>query len=211
MSVAGLYTDCNGRARLIATAYESNASSRSNIPFASAVEPSRIDGTAMSAIPENPTSTASIRRGLGIMRTQIAVMTVTTTGSPPFIIPVIALDTDCSASGYNKNGNAIQTKPRASSRGQCSLAIRLRALGMSSSAAAPKAVLPSGITEESKWRIAILMSKNDDPQVSAMPTESSQSSEVKDAWVSAVLADFMTGTSLASIASGMKNTGVAPR
>jgi hypothetical protein len=55
------------------------------------------------------------------------------------------------------------------------------------------------------------MSKNDEPQVSAIPIERSQSSEVKDAWVSAVLADFMTGTSLASIASGMKYTGVAPR
>jgi hypothetical protein len=47
--------------------------------------------------------------------------------------------------------------------------------------------------------------------VRAMPIESSQSSEVNDAWVSAVWADFMMGTSLASIASGMKNTGVAPR
>ena len=165
----------------------------------------------MSAMPENPTSTASIRRGLGIIRTQIAVMTVTTTGSPPFIIPVMALDTDSSASGYNKNGNAIQTKPRASSRGQCSLAIRLRALGMSSSAAAPNAVLPRGITDESKWRIAILINKNDEPHVSAMPIESSQSRGVNVAWVSAVLADFMSGTSLASIASGMKYTGVAPR
>jgi hypothetical protein len=57
----------------------------------------------------------------------------------------------------------------------------LRALGMRRSAAAPKAVLPSGITDESKWRIAILMSKNDEPQVSAMPIERSQSSGVNDA------------------------------
>ena len=82
---------------------------------------------------------------------------------------------------------------------------------MRRSAAAPKAVLPSGITDESKWRIAILMSKNEDPHVSAMPIERSQSSEVNEAWVSAVLVDFMTGTSLASIASGMKYLGVAPR
>ena len=143
--------------------------------MASAVDPSRIDGTAIKAIPENPTNTASIRRGLGTLRTQIAVITVTTTGRPPFIIPVIALDTDSSASGYNKKGNAIQTKPRASSRSQCSLAIRLRALGMSKSAAAPNAVLPSGITDESKSRIAILISRNDDPQVSAIPMERSQS------------------------------------
>jgi hypothetical protein len=65
--------------------------------------------------------------------------------------------------------------------------------------------------DESKWRIAILISKNDEPQVSAIPIERSQSSEVNDAWVSAVLADFMSGTSLASIASGMKYTGVTPR
>ena len=75
---------------------------------------------------------------------------------------------------------------------------------MSKSAAAPKAVLPSGITDESKWRIAILMSKNDDPHVSAIPIERSQSSEVNDDWVSAVLAGFMTGTSLASIARCIK-------
>jgi len=87
----------------------------------------------------------------------------------------------------------------------------LRALGMSKSAAAPKAVLPSGITDESKWRIAILISKNDDPQVSAIPMERSQSSEVNDAWVSAGLADFMTGTSLASIASRIEDTGAATR
>jgi hypothetical protein len=196
---------------LIATAYESKANSKSDIPFASAVEPSRIEGTAINAIPENPTSTASIRRGLGTLRTQIAVITVTTTGRPPFIIPVIALETVSSASGYNKNGNAIQTNPRARSRGQCSVAIRLRALGMSKSAAAPNAVLPSGITEESKWRIAILINKKDEPHVRAIPIESSQSSEVNDAWVSAVLVDFMTGTSLASIASGMKYLGVAPK
>ena len=79
---------------------------------------------------------------------------------------------------------------------------------MMRSAAAPKAVLPSGITDESKWRIAILISKNDDPQVSAIPIERSQSSEVNDARVSAVLAGFMTGTSLASIASRKKDTGV---
>jgi hypothetical protein len=47
--------------------------------------------------------------------------------------------------------------------------------------------------------------------VSAIPMERSQSRDVNDAWVSAVLADFMTGTSLASIASGMKYTGVTPR
>jgi hypothetical protein len=47
--------------------------------------------------------------------------------------------------------------------------------------------------------------------VSAIPMERSQSSEVNDAWVSAVLAAFMTGTSLASIASGMKYVGVAAR
>jgi hypothetical protein len=82
---------------------------------------------------------------------------------------------------------------------------------MSKSAAAPKAVLPSGITDESKWRIAILISKNDDPQVSAMPMESSQSSEVNDAWVSALLAGFITGTSLASIASRIEDTGEATR
>jgi len=82
---------------------------------------------------------------------------------------------------------------------------------MRRSAAAPKAVRPSGITDESKWRIAILMSKNDEPQVRAMPMESSQSSGVNDAWVSAVLAGFMTGTSLASIASRIKDTEVAAR
>jgi hypothetical protein len=87
----------------------------------------------------------------------------------------------------------------------------LRALGISRSAAAPKAVLPSGITDESKWRIAILISKNDDPQVSAMPMERSQSSEVNEAWVSAVLAGFMSGTSLASIASRIEDTGAATR
>lgn len=78
-------------------------------------------------------------------------------------------------------------------------------------AAAPKAVLPSGITDESKWRIAILMSKNDDPQVSAIPIERSQSSEVNDDWVSAVLAGFMTGTSLASIARCIEDVGAATR
>jgi hypothetical protein len=82
---------------------------------------------------------------------------------------------------------------------------------MSNSAAAPKAVLPSGITDESKWRIAILISKNDDPQVRAIPMESSQSSEVNDAWVSALLAGFITGTSLASIASCIEDTGAATR
>jgi len=56
-----------------------------------------------------------------------------------------------------------------------------------------------------------LINKNDEPHVSAMPIESSQSRGVNVAWVSAVLADFMSGTSLASIASGMKYTGVAPR
>jgi hypothetical protein len=81
---------------------------------------------------------------------------------------------------------------------------------MSKSAAAPKAVLPSGITDESKCRIAILINKKDEPHVRAMPIESSQSSEVNDDCVSAVLVDFMTGTSLASIASGMKYLGVAP-
>lgn len=53
--------------------------------------------------------------------------------------------------------------------------MRLRALGISSSAAVPKAVLPRGITDESKCRIAILINRNDDPQVSAMPMERSQS------------------------------------
>jgi hypothetical protein len=52
---------------------------------------------------------------------------------------------------------------------------------MRRSAAAPNAVLPSGMTEESKWRIAILMSKNEDPQVSAIPIERNQSSEVNEA------------------------------
>jgi hypothetical protein len=47
--------------------------------------------------------------------------------------------------------------------------------------------------------------------VSAMPIERSQSSEVNDAWVSAVLAGFITGTSLASIASRIENTGAATR
>jgi hypothetical protein len=82
---------------------------------------------------------------------------------------------------------------------------------MSKSAAAPKAVLPSGITDESKWRIEILISKNDEPHVRAIPIERSQSREVNEDCVSAVLAGFMTGTSLASIASGMKYTGVAAR
>ena len=41
--------------------------------------------------------------------------------------------------------------------------------------------------------------------------ESSQSSEVNDAWVSAGLADFMAGTSLASIASRIEDTGAATR
>jgi len=82
---------------------------------------------------------------------------------------------------------------------------------MRRSAAAPKAVRPSGITDESKWRIAILMSKNDDPQVSAIPIERSQSSEVNVACVSALLAGFMTGTSLASIASRIEDTGAVTR
>ena len=82
---------------------------------------------------------------------------------------------------------------------------------MRRSAAAPKAVRPSGITDESKWRIAILMSKNDDPQVSAIPIERSQSSEVNVACVSALLAGFMTGTSLASIASRTEDTGAVTR
>jgi hypothetical protein len=47
--------------------------------------------------------------------------------------------------------------------------------------------------------------------VRAIPIERSQSSEVNDAWVSAALAGFMTGTSLASIASGMRYPGVTPR
>jgi hypothetical protein len=104
---------------------------------------------------------------------------------------VIALETVSSASGYSKNGNAIHTKPRARSRGQCSVATRLRALGMSKSAAAPNAVLPSGITEESKWRIAILINKNDDPQVRAMPIESSQSRPENCAFGSVGLRRFM--------------------
>jgi hypothetical protein len=41
--------------------------------------------------------------------------------------------------------------------------------------------------------------------------ESSQSSEVNDAWVSALLAGFITGTSLASIASRIEDTGEATR
>jgi hypothetical protein len=53
---------------------------------------------------------------------------------------------------------------------------------MSRSAAAPNAVLPSGITEESKWRIEILISRNDDPHVRAMPMERSQSSPEKFAF-----------------------------
>jgi hypothetical protein len=89
--------------------------------------------------------------------------------------------------------------------------MRLRALGINKSAAAPKAVLPSGITDESKWRIAILISKNDEPHVRAMPMESSQSSDVNGAWVSALLAGFITGTSLASIASRIEGTGEATR
>jgi hypothetical protein len=44
-----------------------------------------------------------------------------------------------------------------------------------------------------------------------MPMESIQSSEVNDAWVSAVLAGFMMGTSLASIASRIKDTEVEAR
>ena len=55
------------------------------------------------------------------------------------------------------------------------------------------------------------MSKNDEPQVSAIPIERSQSSGENGAWVSAVLAGFMTGTSLASIASRIKDTEVAAR
>jgi hypothetical protein len=47
--------------------------------------------------------------------------------------------------------------------------------------------------------------------VRAIPIERSQSREVNEDCVSAVLAGFMTGTSLASIASGMKYTGVAAR
>jgi hypothetical protein len=67
----------------------------------------------------------------------------------------------------------------------------LRALGMSKSAAAPKAVLPSGITDESKWRIEILMSKNDDPHVRAIPMERSQSRPENFALGSVGLRTFM--------------------
>ena len=87
--------------------------------------------------------------------------------------------------------------------------MRLRALGISNSAAAPKAVLPSGITDESKCRIAILMSRNEDPQVNAMPIESIQSSGVNDDCVSALLAVFIAGTSLASSAGCNGHMGVA--
>jgi hypothetical protein len=41
--------------------------------------------------------------------------------------------------------------------------------------------------------------------------ESSQSSDVNGAWVSALLAGFITGTSLASIASRIEGTGEATR
>ena len=42
-------------------------------------------------------------------------------------------------------------------------------------------VAQAHVSDESKWRIAILISKNDDPQVRAIPMERSQSSGVKDA------------------------------
>ena len=117
------------------------------MPFTSAADPSLMDGSAISKIPQNPMSTANIRRPLGIVRIQIAVTTATTTGSAPFIIPVMLLETVCSASGYNKNGSAIHTKPRTTNRGQCSRATRCRALGRSNSAATPKPVRPNGTTD----------------------------------------------------------------
>jgi hypothetical protein len=67
----------------------------------------------------------------------------------------------------------------------------LRALGMSKSAAAPKAVLPSGITDESKWRIEILMSKNEEPHVRAIPIDRSQSRPENCAFGSVGLRGFM--------------------
>jgi len=84
-----------------------------------------------------------------------------------------------------------------------------RALGNKSNAAAPNAVRPRGISAESKSRIAILMSRKDDPQVRAMPMDRSQSREVNDDCVSAVLLGFMTGTSLASSAQAIAHIGVS--
>jgi hypothetical protein len=53
-----------------------------------------------------------------------------------------------------------------------------------------------------------LISRNDDPHVRAMPMERSQSREVNDDCVSAVLLGFMTGTSLASSARAIAHIGV---
>ena len=61
---------------------------------------------------------------------------------------------------------------------------------MRSNAAAPNAVRPRGISAESKSRIAILMSRNDDPHVRAMQMERSQSREVKFAFGSIGLRVF---------------------
>ncbi|CAB4610742.1 unannotated protein [freshwater metagenome] len=80
----------------------------------------------------------------GLVRIQTEVTTITTTGSAPFIIPAMLLATVLSAIGNNKNGSAIQIRPRTHIFGQCSRATLFREPGTRNNATIPKNDLPKG-------------------------------------------------------------------
>jgi hypothetical protein len=133
----------------------------------------------MITIPMKPIKMENTRRLLGARRTQRAVTSAVTTGSPPFIIPATPLVTVCSARGNNQKGSAIQTNPSAAIRGQCLRGIATRDPRIHVNAAAPAKERPNGTTEGSKWSIATAIRRNDDPHVNASRDDSPHSAGPK--------------------------------
>jgi len=129
----------------------------------------------MITIPTNPRMMANTRRLLGRRRTQNAVISAVTTGSPPFIIPATPLVTDCSARGNSQNGSAIQTRPSTAILGQCPRGIASREPRIHANAAAPAKERPNGTSEGSKWSNATAIRRNDDPHVNASRDDSPHS------------------------------------
>jgi len=170
----------SGAVRLYATPYKTVASSTKPMPSMPAL-PEPTAGASTATTPARPTTRPVSGPRPGMRRDHSAAIAAVNSGAAPLIVPASADGIDRSASGNNTNGPAIHTRPSRATGARSARRSGLRAAGKQESRATPNSSRSQATVAGAKLCTPALISRNDEPHITATAASRAQSRAAKPA------------------------------